>query len=610
MPSRLRPFWGNLSALRSRYGRLAETLRDRQRSPETEIAQSSGLHKTELPENGVRFSLAEEAGSSENYDALVAGLEAKLRNPFDGLFFLGFPNRDLLRSTWREVRTSNRVVTIIEPNLDILAAQLETGDFREELRSRKLLLIAGDSWRDELEECFNKHFLGGIQHPLIHSGYLAPPRIQKHLGEAAARVNQLLQQYGNEYRTQLETLGAGSRRRGVQTGRKIWAHLDLRGKHSFTMVQYHLSRHLLRGMQRQGWTVRFNVLRDDRFYPAYQRLADLARFEPDAILLFNESAAFETVLGPRLGTRISVPKAVWWADNPLFCEHLFERDGIAQNELHAAADRAWLSFLQKKGCSERLFLPGASTYNRRGRRSARLACHVSFVGQVRDQRAFFSALTPVWKEYCERVVLLKLERRFNGLDEIMRELEPPQKKLRADYLDDLRQKLLWEANTRYRVATLKALAETDFLLFGNQDWLEFLDSDRSRRRFRGVIPYKNLPHLYRSSGVVLNIHSLQATTCHNVRDFDVPMAGGFLATDLLPGNEEQFDIGFIEDLENDRSREICAYRSHEELKRIVAAVSENPALRTAWIEKARARIAKEHTYDCAYPQSSTTERRV
>ena len=595
--SRRRPFWGNIAALATTHRGLAERMQTSVRPAGLQIEEDQKNVDVFCSSDGDWHSLSGGAGTNSETQALCRSLEQKIERESDLLIFLGFPNARLLLQAWDYVSNANRGILIVEPDLNLVAVQLETADLRIPLQSGKVHLVAGENWSKEVERVVIANDLGGARTPYTQAGYVTvAPSLQESVARIVQRTLVVLQRNAQDYRDRVSRAGWWTRDPHYRPGKRLWCHLDLRGKQRFSLVQYHLVRHLLHGLRVLGWQVHLNVMRDDRFYPWYQRIADLSRFRPDAVLFINEGASFESALGAQVSAGIKIPKVTWWVDDPVYCRHFFLRHGVPEGEYHTAADDTWVSFLQTMGAQRPLFLPGACTYKAFGRRSKRLECQISFVGQVRDQREFFSQLPKEWRDFAERVVELKVHDRFRPILEVMDEAQPPNQPVGEDYMDELRQKLLWEANTRYRVRVIESLADLDILLYGNDDWLALLKSERLKSRFRGLIPYRSLPHLIRSSLVSLNIHSLQTTTCMNVRDFDVPMAGGFLATDLLPGAERFFDVGLVDDLEAGEPKEFVCYRSLDELRRIVALVSDDRELRDACMARARGSIAAKHMY--------------
>jgi hypothetical protein len=80
---------------------------------------------------------------------------------------------------------------------------------------------------------------------------------------------------------------------------------------------------------------------------------------------------------------------------------------------------------------------------------------------------------------------------------------------------------------------------------------------------RPIDPVEELPSVFASSRINLNIHSVQCRGSLNQRDFNAPMAGGFLLSDWVPAAGRFFSPGIeavywsgIDDLR----RKIAFYR--------------------------------------------------
>ncbi len=318
---------------------------------------------------------------------------------------------------------------------------------------------------------------------------------------------------------------------------------------------------------------------------------------PDLIFLCNQGPAYEMSLGAELSRSLPIPKVTWFADDPIYAEHLLLRHKITPDETYLVADYEWVDPLIENGASPPSYMPGAATHTRRGKKRSSRVCDIVFVGQVRDQRAFFESLSPAWKAYCQKVVMEKLRYPRKKVREVMAQFPMPGY-LAADRMDELRQKILWEANTRFRMSVITSLSDYDLRIYGNEAWVALLPPSLAQRCFRGVVRFKHLPEVYRNARITLNIHSLQSYTCLNVRDFDVPVAGGFLLSDWLPRAEEVVRPGYVGDLPlpEDYDREIFFYRTLPELKQLANYFLEHEEQRHECTERARRRILSEHTY--------------
>jgi spore maturation protein CgeB len=72
----------------------------------------------------------------------------------------------------------------------------------------------------------------------------------------------------------------------------------------------------------------------------------------------------------------------------------------------------------------------------------------------------------------------------------------------------------------------------------------------------------------------------------NMRTFEVPAAGGFELVDDVPGLEEHFEIG----------KEMIVYTSPAHFRELTDYYLSHPGERAAVIERGRARVMRDHTY--------------
>jgi len=294
---------------------------------------------------------------------------------------------------------------------------------------------------------------------------------------------------------------------------------------------------------------------------------------------------------------LPIPKIVWHADDPVYGEHLLERYKVTGDESHWVADYGWQKTLEQYGAQNVQYLPGAATKTKRGKKRGRHQCDIVFVGQVREQSQFFAGLSPGWRTYSEQVIHEKMRFPRKDLNDVLNQFPKPEP-IALDLFDELKQKILWEANTRFRLQIIKGLIDFDLRIYGNDAWLKWLPPDVANRCFKGVAHYRRLFDIYRNARITLNIHSLQTYTCMNVRDFDVPAAGGFLLSDWLPRADEIYQPGFVSDLPMNglSNKQVFFYRSVTELQKTASYFIEHEDQRLECIERAREHVMHHHTY--------------
>jgi spore maturation protein CgeB len=82
------------------------------------------------------------------------------------------------------------------------------------------------------------------------------------------------------------------------------------------------------------------------------------------------------------------------------------------------------------------------------------------------------------------------------------------------------------------VRAIRALLPYGVAVYGPPDWTPLLPS-ALQDTYRGPLPYSELPDLFASSKINLNLHSLQCPDSLNPRDFDILASGGFLLSDYV-----------------------------------------------------------------------------
>ncbi|HOE12675.1 MAG TPA: glycosyltransferase [bacterium] len=518
----------------------------------------------------------------------------------DLIYLVGIGLGGTASGIYRRILGRNKGLFIIEPEGEFLLAAMSARDLRGLLSSGQVFLAVGPTWEEQLFEIMERRHLAAAALPVIRAA-IDPVGgwEQTVLGPVCGAVQQAITRLQPRLKQGMDEWIAETHSPARRPGKVIWAFQDSRGIAPYSLIQLVLLRSLFYRLRRFGWTVRYTHLRDGNFYPPYYRIWELVRARPDVLFFCNVAPSFEFALGPELSAAIRIPKVIWHTDDPFYCRHLYLRHGVRAEELYLAADLGWIGQLEDYGAAGRTgFLPGAATITRPGKRSKRLASDIVFVGQVRAKSSFLEALSPGHRDYCERIVSEKLANPRVSLAAIMSQRPFPGISPGEDILDEMRQRILWEANTRHRLEIVRHLEDLGLVIYGNTAWLERLPDGPNKERFRGTLPFGKLAHVYRNAIITLNIHSLQTYTCLNVRDFDVPASGGFLLSDWLPRVDDFFVPGFSDDLDRlqEKEIEIFLYRNPTELRCVVSYFLENPEARHPIIERARQRVIEYHTY--------------
>lgn len=567
----LKRYQQNRSIARKFHRRMAETLPER-------------------PDLSSRTLIGDEATG-----ACRASIRQALGQGMDFLYLLGAGGA-VMADAAPEIIQENRGVLVIEPSLERFIDCFTRYDLRPLLRSGRVFWAVGEYARASIEAVWSRHFADAAAKPFVQPADLEVANDEEIL---ALRffIESELPRRKQARALRLKELPGRLAQRPWRKRPLVWSFSDIRAAAGYSIIQHKLIRTLFHHLREQGVDTRYAVLKRDQYYPPYYRHFDLAESLPDAIFLCNLTPSYDMALGAEFSRALPIPKLTWFADDPLYAEHLLHRRGISGDESFLVADHGWGETLKRHGARRIGFMAGAATSLRRGPQRAQRRCEVVFVGQVRDLRSFFTRLSPAWRDYAERVIEAKVNNPRADVSAVMQRLNPPGD-LPHDLMDEFRQHLLWEANTRYRVMMIQALEGYDVHLYGNDAWKALLSEHLSTRWFKGVAPFKRLPELYRNARVTLNIHSLQSYTCLNVRDFDVPAFGGFLLSDWLPHADDVFRPGFVDDLplRPGALPDVFFYRDVNEMRTLIDYALRHEDERLQCIERARRAVESGHQY--------------
>ncbi|MGI6457932.1 MAG: CgeB family protein [bacterium] len=337
-------------------------------------------------------------------------------------------------------------------------------------------------------------------------------------------------------------------------------------------------------LEENGWKTR--LARIDLLHPNFRTrlLEDLLRSDPDWMLLINQSAQqfYEYLNIPSQYLPLRQKKLIWYLDDPhFFVDRTFERD-----EIVLCFDETYLEYLQSWQPAAVIFLPLAADMESGGEYREEFACDVCFVGGVIDQSGRRSQLNETMQKYVDHLVELKLQQRDKDFYELAAE-NPIAPGKGITITPPVAHYLYWEANNRYRVQTLEALQNYDLRIYGNEDWQVVLQHSPLQEKFYGSAhPVHDLPHIFSSARVNLNLHSVQCMGSLNQRDFNAPLAGGFLLSDWTPAAGKYFIPG----------KEAIYWSQIDDLKAKIEYYLNHRDERLEVIRQGRERVLWEHTY--------------
>ncbi len=360
----------------------------------------------------------------------------------------------------------------------------------------------------------------------------------------------------------------------------VWSYSDVSDRGFGTF-----KRRLFAALEEHGWTTRLAV--DRLGSPGFQeRLrTDLLDHPTDFLLLINQPAAqFYSYLG-FVPTRelCRRRKLVWFLDDPTF----YVNRPFEPGEIVCLFDDTYSDSVRPFSPNTVVHLPLACDLQEPGRFEERYSCEVAFVGGLQDQTARREQLPQQMRDYVDRIVEAKLKNRSKRVEDLVDEIPfAPGKRIQLD--PQVRHFLYWEANNRHRIELLERLVDLDLRIYGNEDWIPLTKESPLRDKFLGPMdPNTELPSLFASARVNLNIHSVQCSGSLNQRDFNAPVAGGFLLSDWVPGAGRFFEPEV----------EAAYFTDSKDLRAKVEFFLEHPDLREQIVRAGKARVLDHHTYN-------------
>ena len=331
-------------------------------------------------------------------------------------------------------------------------------------------------------------------------------------------------------------------------------------------------------------------------------LKQIAQQRPDAMMMINRSPA-EFARREQLD-RLRMPRFSWCIDDP----NCFVDDAFGQHDFVFTWDKAYTNDLLAKNALRVDFFPYVADMDgATANYDERFASPVSYIGQVKRLDADELGLCANETALAEKAGRLKAQQRDRSYQSLLLELQDEfGLRVIEQATDDaprmLRYAMYIVANAHWRIAVLERARPFGLKIYGNDDWLLYLKDHPLLECFCGPAdPERDVPNIFYSSKINLNIHSLQALTSLNQRDYNCPLVGGFVLTDWVESGETFFEPDV----------EMAFYHNLDELEQKIERYLSNEDSRRAIIEKGRARVKRDHVYSVRVPRAlSTFQQRI
>jgi spore maturation protein CgeB len=490
----------------------------------------------------------------------------------------------------------DRVVILMERDGEIFRAALKTVDLKDILSRDNLYLFVGR------EPAGAVRFITGIQ-----------------LNNSFKRISFLshqpsIQTFPEFYQEIINRFVASDKLNIFDRLRyKKFCHEKLRVL--LLTTQYFLMGEIISAMERLNIKYRLITIEQDELGCQEfieEIIKDILDFRPDFLLTINHLGMDREGVLAQFLTRIEMPFASWYVDNPNLIIKRYEKNVTPYCAMFLW-DKDNLSdmrnigfehlFYMPLGVDERRFCPIKNEVNP----MPHLASDVAFVGnsmvkKVRDTlmktevngglKSLFKDIAKDYMESEERRIEEIIELKYPGLYDDFQKLGDVN---RTNY----EAAVSWEATKIYRLERIKRLLPFKPLIVGDPHWPELIDVSLFRYH-RELAYYNELPCLYNVATINFNATSRQMKGAVNQRVFDVPACMAFLLTDYQEQMDELFIVG----------EEVICYKEPDEIGELIKYYLNHESERKQIAEKGYKRVIRDHTYVSRVTGMVETMRRI
>ena len=364
--------------------------------------------------------------------------------------------------------------------------------------------------------------------------------------------------------------------------------------------KYFLMGEILAACEKKGINFRLLTVADEVGNEEFVReiLETALTFRPDFCLTLNHMGVDREGILMNLLSRLELPLASWFVDNPHLIVHLYAKC-ISPWVCLFTYDNDNVASLKAMGFPHVEYLPLATDVERFSPEKKPLGnawrADVSFVGNSmlykvggrlkkaslpKEMRLSLQSVANCFTEKSDRSVRAILEHYFPEIFSLYEALPDNEAKLSFETA------VTWQATRVYRNSRVKELLPFHPLIVGDTGWkIEFRKESMQPRYMRELNYYSELPRFYVGSTINFNCTSQQMKGAVNQRVFDCPASGAFVLTDW----REQMEGLFSQD-------EMVSYRDISEIKDLVRFYLKNDSIRQNFVKKARSRVLRCHTW--------------
>ncbi len=476
------------------------------------------------------------------------------------------------------------LLIVIEEDLGLFRMCLQLRPWQNILSSQRVLLYLGRPLEETVQGLAEKYPEMFLKRRLVFCPgcHLSREEIDR-LNEAGQHIRTLAaseeQRLAKRYSAQIEYRSADHPKPRV-----------LLFSHYFPTIQTQVRK----AFRQIGWDCRLlSWPREEQFIKNWAWLDILETFEPDLLVFLNETPE-EIAESPEFG-QLPIPKIVWFFDDPLrFIPYPPRPLRRNEKDIVLGFDPGHMRILSLLGFRKSHLLRPGTGFTPPAveeRESGRYTERITYVGNLPAEGVRFLEngllkpirpdLLPVIDKGVDYLLANPRGRLYEWLEVYMpRDCGIHQRHLYVTIQD--------KATWRGRRAFLEPLADCGLDLYGPNSWSEPNVAGRLVDCYSGrMVDYETeLPGIYASSAINVNLTHAQFGESTDPRIYDVLGCGGFLVTDDNPGIHDEFTDG----------EHLVVARTPEEMREKALHYLERPEERHRIAENGRRLVVERYTY--------------
>ncbi len=489
-------------------------------------------------------------------------------------------------------QASHKAAVVIEPDKNQLELTLAARDLGPWLNSNRIDWAVGGHWKDQLRELiWQRNFFSCSQPDFLFSFTARRPERTADWAQLQTLVRQSVSEGKSRFQRQFSDAESYYANKTDFTITKLLA--PSTASDPAKAVPY-IQERVLDECRKNKVKV---VYHEPGFRSDIALLKQIAAERPDAMMMINRSPG--EFAQQEQFDRLQMPRFVWCIDDP----NCFVGNAFGRHDFVFTWDKAYTEDLRNKNAQSVDHFPYVADMDKAPAQfEERFSSPVSYIGQVKCLDAEELGLSDSEAQLVQKAGRLKAQHRNRSYQSLLLELQSDFGLNLIKHENDvaprqLRYATYIVANAHWRIAVLDKARPFGLKIYGNDDWKAYLQNNPLADCFCGPAdPERDAPNIFYSSKVNLNIHSLQALTSLNQRDFNCPLVGGFILTDWVEGAEDFFEPDV----------ELAFYHNLNELEDKLAFFLEHDDERRQLIERGQARVLRDHVYSVRAPKAFET----